>query len=68
MTLDLRLARHQLANSIPRVVAELIDKSEKFFILKLTMSGSLRVTYLLISPHDLEFRVLSPSILSWRFT
>ena len=28
VTLDLRLARHQLANSIPRVVAELTDKCE----------------------------------------
>ena len=40
VTLDLRLSRHQLADSIPRVVAKLTDKCEKFFILKLTMSGS----------------------------
>ena len=28
VTLDLRLSRHQFTNSIPRVVAELTDKSE----------------------------------------
>ena len=33
VALDLRLSRHQLADSIPRIAAKLIDKSEEFFIL-----------------------------------
>ena len=33
VALNLRLARHELADSVPGVAAKLIDKSEKFFVL-----------------------------------